>query len=106
VKKSLKEVLWGGGAILLVLLWLIARGKNTFDDGWSVGIILMIVICLLHSRPGDTLKRYLKAVVGILLIVSAGAVVGNSFYGGFSSIVVDAVAMYFLWPMMRDIVDR
>lgn len=92
--------------ILIVLSWLIAQGKNTFDDGWFFGMILMVVMCLLHARAGDTLKRYLKAVVGFLLIVSAGAMVGNSFHGGFSSIVVVAVAMYFLWPMMKDIVDR
>jgi hypothetical protein len=106
VKKSLKEVLWGGGVILPMLIWLIAQRKNTFAEGWFVGTILMIVICLLHSRAGDTMKRYLKAMVGFLLIVSAGAMAGNSFHGGFSSIVVVAVAMYFLWPMMRDIVDR
>lgn len=70
--------------VLLAFRWFIPSPKS-FDDGYSVAVIVMLLIGLFASsaRASDVSKRNLKAVVGLLSIASCRAIKSHVFYGGF-----------------------
>ena len=106
MKKTFKRLLWVVAILLstlLAILWLIAR--NNKEDGVGVAVGVMGLLFLL-STEGDGVKSLVKAVVGLLVIVSWWGANARHFYGGFAEGSILCVVMYFLWPITRDSFDK
>jgi hypothetical protein len=107
MKKTVKAFLCVAAA-LLALLWFVRSTKNTFDDGYGSGLLLMIALVffnhLTRTIPKDNPFKRLSWF-GLLVLAFFGIHGKKNFSEGFSAGVIISLGVWILYPVAHNALD-
>jgi len=108
MKKNNLKIFAGIATIFLLVLlafrWFIPL--KSFHDGDIIAAVVMTWGWMFGSSASDITKRNLKAVMGLLLFASCGALNSHGSYAGFSFGIIVTAAIYFVAPFLGDMFEN